>query len=99
MAGRLLTMLSVLAGIVAVVIVLATAGWALPVVRQHCVVRGATESSGHVESSWEIVLPVVGAGDSDTCVRNSVTREALHSVGLWPLEDPEVQLGLDHGSS
>jgi hypothetical protein len=63
------------------------------------VVRGATESSGHVESSWEIVVPVVGAGDSDTCVRNSVTREALHSVGLWPLEDPEVQLGLDHGSS
>jgi hypothetical protein len=99
MAGRLLTGLAVLGGILAVVVVLATAGWAFPVVRQHCVVRGATESAGHIESSWEIVVPIFGASDSDTCVRNSATREVLHSIGLWPLEEPEVQLGLEEKSS
>jgi hypothetical protein len=99
MTGRLVTALSALALIASVVVVLATAGWVVPVVHEHCVVRGATEDAGHVESSWEIVAPIVGAADSETCVRTSVTREALHSVGLWPLEDPEVQLGLDHGSS
>lgn len=99
MAGRLLTVLAVLGGILAVVVVLATAGWAFPVVRQHCVVSGATESAAHVESSWEIVVPIFGAGDSETCVRNSATREALHSIGLWPLQDPEEQLGVSRGDS
>ena len=99
MAGRLLTVLVVLGGILAVVVVLATAGWAFPVVRQHCVVSGATESAAHVESSWEIVVPIFGTDDSETCVRNSATREALHSIGLWPLQDPEEQLGVARGSS
>jgi hypothetical protein len=99
MTGRLVTVLSALAVIVGVVIVLATAGWVVPVVHQHCLVRGPTDDAGHVESSWEIVVPILGADDSDTCVRTTVTREAMHSIGLWPLEDPEAQLGLHSESS
>lgn len=65
------------------------------IVHEHCLAKNA-QSIRDVESGWTYVMwpPLVLAhvDPPGRCVRNSVGREVLSLVGIWPLGTPSEQV-------
>src|SRR5687768_16641234 len=70
------------------------AGIFIPVDKAHCIEgEPASVESIDVESGWQWTgLRLFPWTDSDTCVYNTPTREALSALGIWPLDSPEDQV-------
>jgi hypothetical protein len=70
-------------------------GLVFPVVNTHCV-EGTDVRDARVESGWQFNW--IGGGfpnpapDTEGCVRNTPTREALSALGIWDLGSPENQV-------
>jgi len=86
---------AVAAAIVSGFLFLVFIGLVFPVVHSYCLVdRSATHP--RIESKWEFNW--IGGGfpnpapDTEYCVRNTPTREALSALGIWKLGSPEHQV-------
>jgi len=82
---------TIVTGLLLVVLV----GLVFPVVHTYCLVdRRPTHT--RIESKWEFNW--IGGGfpnpapDTEDCVRNTPTREALSALGIWKLGSPEHQV-------
>lgn len=84
--------------VLSVVFVVALLGLIVPLAREHCLVKG-NGGVYSVHSGWRFNLADFifnPAPDTNTCVRNTLDREALSTIGIWPLGSPEHQLA-EHG--
>ena len=65
------------------------------IVKEHCLASNA-ENIQQVESGWTYILwpPLIftALDPPGRCVRNTIAREALGKVGIWPLGTPSEQV-------
>ena len=72
-------------------------GLLIPVTRDHCAVTNDGDLNVHSNWSvkWDLFAFNDGAGGprgDEYCIRNTVTREVLASIGIWPLGSPDEQI-------
>jgi hypothetical protein len=87
---------AVLTGVVSVIAVVAFLGLVAPYVHKICIVEHNGRPS--IDAHWGFYLSSGlpnPAPDSEGCIRNTPTREALSALGIWKLGSPEEQI-VDH---
>lgn len=85
--------LAVVTGFVGLIAVIVFLGLVAPYVHSICVT--GTARHPRIDDHWGLYLSGAlpnPAPDSEGCIRNTPTREALSAIGIWDLGTPESQL-------
>lgn len=87
------SLIAVVIFLVSAIVALALLGSVAPFVHKICIVRHGGQAE--ISDTWGFYLTnglPNPAPDSEGCIRNTPTREALSALGLWKLGNPTEQI-------